>query len=320
MGINGKNLKITPQIFKLLMEIAEQGNPNIPHKVLLSEFGTEAAKFLIKEDYLTSGRALEHYWVGDDDVTVHWNEKLNSFVYFSDAGKYITIKEEELKTYDINIEKIVNFLATELDVLESSRSAQNQHLEGILYFVGNAHFQKKKAAVFFTRRLNDNLVFKKVEEFFLRESTSSLPKIILTSSNPHCPESLKSKAKVISIPKLLGLANSKALFNTDYIANILFGKSENEPKPNVYCSENGSNLHIGNKSWKVNGDKQRQIIKIMCDFYIKNPADKIRWINILEEADIETESRFRDMFRKSAVAEAINYSDGFLWFKTEEDF
>ena len=315
MGFNGKNL--TPQICKLLMEIVEQKNPNISHSVLFSEFGKDAAKFLIDQNYLTQGESLESYWLGseDKDVYVEWNEKLKSFAYVSSSGKFVAVKEDDLKTYDADFDKIVNFLAKEFDVLESSRTKQNQHLEGLLFFVGNAQINKKKFAIFFARRLNDSAVFKKVEEFFIKESTSSLPKLILTSSNQFCPESLKTKAKIISIPKLLDLANSKALFNMDYVANVLSGNSDSDPKPYVYCSEDGSNLCVGEKNWSIKGDKQRQIIKIMCDFYAENPDAKTRWNTILEEADIETSSRLRDLFKNSKVMEAIDYKDGFVWFK-----
>lgn len=322
MGDIRKDLtKLSPRICNLLMEIVEQKNPNISHSVLTSEFGDEATKFLLKENYLTSGHNLESYWLSseDKDVDVEWNEKLKSFAYLSSSGKYMPVKEDDLKTYDADFDQIINFLAKEFDVLESSKTTQNKHLEGILYFVGNAYVQKKKIAIFFARRLNDNSVLKKVEEFFLRGSTSSLSKLILTSSNSHCPESLKTKAKIISIPKLLELANSKALFNIDYIANVVFGGSENEPKPYVYCNEDGSSLYIGNKSWTVNGDKQRQIIKIMCDFYAENPGEKIRWNSVLDQADIETTSRFRDIFKKSAVEEAMDYQKGFVWFQADEN-
>lgn len=315
MGFDGKNL--TPQICKLLMEIVEQKNPNISHSVLFSEFGKDVAKFLIDQNYLTQGENLESYWLGseDKDVYVEWNEKLKSFAYVSSSGKFVAVKEDDLKTYDADFDKIVNFLAKEFDVLESSKTKQNQHLEGLLFFVGNAQINKKKFAIFFTRRLNDSAVFKKIEEFFIKESTSSLPKLILTSSNQFCPESLRTKAKIISIPKLLELANSKALFNMDYVANVLTGNSDSDPKPYVYCTEDGSNLCVGEKNWSIKGDKQRQIIKIMCDFYAENPDAKTRWNTILEEADIETSSRFRDLFKNSAVIEAVDYKDGFVWFK-----
>lgn len=316
MGLNGKNLTdISPQICKLLMEIVEQKNPNISRSVLLSEFGAEVMNFLLKENYLVSGTNLDHYWLGDEDVPVEWNEKLKSFAYLSGAGKYVAVKEDELKTYDVNFDKIINFLAKEFDVLESSKTKQNRHLEGFLFFVGDALINKKKFAIFFARRLNDSAIFKKIEEFFLKESTASLPKLILTSSNQFCPESLKTKAKIISIPKLLDLANSKDLFNMDYVANVLTGNSDSEPKPYVYCSEDGSNLCVGEINWSIKGDKQRQIIKIMCDFYLQNPEAKTRWNTILEEADIETSSRFRDLFKNSAVIEAVDYKDGFVWFK-----
>ncbi len=317
MGFNGKNL--TPQICKLLMEIVEQKNPNISHSVLFSEFGKDVAKFLIDQNYLTQGESLESYWLGseDKDVYVEWNEKLKSFAYVSSSGKFVAVKEDDLKTYDANFEKIVSFLAKEFDVSESSKTKQNQHLEGLLFFVGEARINKKKVAVFFARRLNDNEALKKVEEFFIKP-TSSLTKLVLTSSNHLSPESLKNKSKIISIPKLLGLANSKALFNMDYIANVIFGIGSDEAKPDVYCTEDASTLFVGDKSWSIKGDKQRQIIKLMCENYLENPAKKTRWQELLDDADIETSSRSRDFFKGSAVAEAINHKDGFVWFKTDE--
>ena len=317
MGFNGKNL--TPQICKLLMEIVEQKNPNISHSVLFSEFGKDVAKFLIDQNYLTQGESLESYWLGseDKDVYVEWNEKLKSFAYVSSSGKFVAVKEDDLKTYDANFEKIVSFLAKEFDVSESSKTKQNQHLEGLLFFVGEARISKKKVAVFFARRLNDNEVLKKVEEFFIKP-TSSLTKLVLTSSNHLSPESLKNKSKIISIPKLLGLANSKALFNMDYVANVIFGIGSDEAKPDVYCTEDASTLFIGDKSWSIKGDKQRQIIKLMCDHYLENPEKKIRWPDLLNDADIETSSRFRDFFKYSAVLEAINHQNGFVWFNTGE--
>jgi hypothetical protein len=321
MGINRKNItKISAQICKLLMEIVEQKNPNISHSVLFSEFGKDVAKFLIDQNYLTQGENLDTYWLGseDKDVDVEWNEKLKSFVYLSLSGKFVAVEEDDLKTYDADFDKIVNFLAKEFDVLESSKTKQNQHLEELLFFVGNAQINKKKFAIFFARRLNNSTVFKKVEEFFVKESTSSLPKLILTSSNQFCPESLKTKAKIISIPKLIELANSKALFNMDYIANVIFGIGSDEAKPDVYCTEDASTLFVGDKSWSIKGDKQRQIIKLMCDHYLENPDKKIRWQELLDDADIETSSRFRDFFKYSSVAEVIINKDGFVWFNTDK--
>lgn len=320
MGLNGASVKkISAQICKLLMEILEQKNSNISHSVLFSEFGNDAAKFLLKENYLTDGHSLQTHWLSDEDkdVDVEWNEKLKSFAYLSASGKFIKVKEEELKTYDVDIDKIVNFFAKEFDVLESSITKQNQHLEGLLYFVGNAHFQKKKTAIFFARRLNDNVVLKQIEEFFIKPPTA-LPKLIITSSNKLCPESLKtSKATVISISKLLGLSvSNKSLFNIDYIANVLFGGKSSEPKPHIHCSENGGVLFVGDKSWIVKGDKQRQIIKVMCNSYAENPAGKMRWNELLEKADIETDSRFRDFFKSSDVKEAFDHDRGFVWFKS----
>ncbi len=320
MGIDGKNImavtNISVQICKLLMGIIEQYEANIANRVLLSELGDEGAKFLLKENFLTKGRDLEHYWNGDDDKNVEWYDHLNSFAYLS-LGGLVEISEDDLKTYDVNFSKIVEFLADEFDVSRSSRTKNNEHIDSLLYFVGDARLSNKKMiSVYFSRRLSDPEVFKKVDEFFLKQSTTKLKKLILTSSPNIYPETTKTGARIISIPKLLEMANSKKLLNLDYIANVVFNKNNEDPKPYIHCTEDGSLLFIGEKNWSVGGSKKRQIIKLMCDHYAENPQEKLKWDELLIEADIDesTTSRFRDMFKDSPIKELIAHKNGYVWF------
>lgn len=325
MGLDGKNIKnpvtkISVQILKLLMGVVEQHDPSIAHRVLLSELGDEEAKFLLKENFLTKGQNLEHYWDGDDDKYVEWYDHLNSFAYLSLSG-LIEVTEDDLKTYDANFSRFTDFLVTELDVLPSSKVKANEYIEGLLYFVGNIQIGRKKLAVFFARRLGDHNVFKKIEEFFVKQSPIRLPKLILTSSTHFYPESLReNKAAIISIPKLLDLsANNKTLFNIDYINGVVFG-GEIDSKPYVHCLEDGSILFVGDKHWDIKGQNQRQVIKAMCELYLENPDSKMRWNAILSIADLdETSSRFVDLFKKSSVKDVIEHGNGFVWFKTEEN-
>lgn len=316
-------MKISAQIFQLLMEAADQQNPSISHSVLSSELGEECVKFLLKESYLERGRDLETYWLSgeDADVEIEWIEKLQSFVYLSRRGKLVPIKDEELKTYDVNFGRISDFIAKELDVFPSSRNKQSEYLEGLLHFVGEAQIQKRRVAVFFARRVTHHIALNQIEEFFIKESPTSLPKLILTSSNYLSPESLRtSKAKIISIPKLLKSAKEKSILNMDYIGNVLFANAGDELKAHVRCTEDGSTLFVGDKSWIIKGDKQRQIIKVMCDLYAENPDGEMRWNIVLSMAELdESTSRFKDFFKDSAIKEAIAHAKGFVWFKTEEN-
>ncbi len=307
---------ISVQICKLLMGIIEQYEANIANRVLLSELGDEGAKFLLKENFLTKGRDLKHYWNGDDDKNVEWYDHLNSFAYLSLSG-LVGVSKDDLKTYDVNFSKIVEFLADEFDVSRSSRTKNNEHIESILYFVGDARLSNKKMiSVYFSRRLSDPEVFKKVDEFFLKQSTTKLKKLILTSSPNIYPEITKTGASIVSISKLLEMANSKKLFNLDYIANVVFNKNNEDPKPYIHCTEDGSLLFIGEESWNVGGSKKRQIIKLMCDHYAADSKKKLKWDELLIEADIDesTTSRFRDMFKDSKIKELIANKDGYVWF------
>ena len=320
MGLDGKNImavtNISVQICKLLMGIIEQYEANIANRVLLSELGDEGAKFLLKENFLTKGRDLKHYWNGDDDKNVEWYDHLNSFAYLSLSG-LVEVSKDDLKTYDVNFSKIVEFLADEFDVSRSSRTKNNEHIESILYFVGDARLSNKKMiSVYFSRRLSDSEVFKKVDEFFLKQSTTKLKKLILTSSPNIYPEITKTGASIVSISKLLEMANSKKLFNLDYIANVVFNKNNEDPKPYIHCTEDGSLLFIGEESWNVGGSKKRQIIKLMCDHYAADSKKKLKWDELLIEADIDesTTSRFRDMFKDSKIKELIANKDGYVWF------
>ena len=320
MGLDGKNImavtNISVQICKLLMGIIEQYEANIANRVLLTELGDEGAKFLLKENFLTKGRDLKHYWNGDDDKNVEWYDHLNSFAYLSLSG-LVEVSKDDLKTYDVNFSKIVEFLADEFDVSRSSRTKNNEHIESLLYFAGDARLSNKKMiSVYFSRRLSDPEVFKKVDEFFLKQSTTKLKKLILTSSPNIYPETTKTGASIVSISKLLEMANGKKLFNLDYIANVVFNKNNEDPKPYIHCTEDGSLLFIGEESWNVGGSKKRQIIKLMCDHYAADSKKKLKWDELLIEADIDesTTSRFRDMFKDSKIKELIANKDGYVWF------
>ncbi len=320
MGLDGKNIEkvkaVSFTVCKLLMALTDQDDSNISHRVLLSDLGNGDAEFLLKEKFLVKGRNLSHYWDGDDDKVVDWYEHLDSFAYLSTDG-LIELNEDNLKTYDVNFSRIVEFLANEFDVTASSRVKNNEHIENLLYFVGDARLNNKKMiSVYFARRLSDPEIFKKIDEFFLKASTSRLKKLILTSSPNIYPESTKTGANIISIPKLLEMANSKKIFNLDYIANVVFNKNNENPKPYIHCNEDGSTLFIGEESFHVGGSKKRQIIKLMCDHYAADSRKKLKWDELLIEADIDesTTSRFRDMFKDSKIKELIAKKDGYVWF------
>ena len=312
-------MKLDSQTFKLLIDTVEQADPNITHSHLKSNLGTEIANNLIQSNYFNKGRDLETYYLPgqDREAYVEWSDDHNSFVYLSDFGKFLPVAEEELKTYDINFTKLTDFIADQFDISKNSRKNSNGHIDDNLFFLGEEHIKKKKFAIFFARRLNDQSNFKKIDEFFAKESPTKFPKLILTSSNEHCPTQLSKKAKIISIPKLLTFSQGN-LFNIDYISNILISGADDEYKPHVRCNEDASTLFIGDDSFDIKGDKQRQILKVMCDFYAEDSDSKMRWNTILDNADIETESRFSDIFKKSSVKEKIGAKDGFVWFKTEE--
>ena len=115
------------------------------------------------------------------------NFLLNTSHYRYEAQKncpiVFKVNEDDLKTYDANFSRIVEFLANEFDVTASSRVKSNEHVEKLLYFVGDTRLNNKKTiSVYFARRLSDPEIFKKIDEFFLKQSTSRLKKLILTSS------------------------------------------------------------------------------------------------------------------------------------------
>jgi hypothetical protein len=134
-------MKISSQIFKLLIATAEQAEPNIAYSVLKSELGKEIADSLIQNDFLRKGRGLESYYLAsqDKDVYVDWNEETESFVYLSDLGKFLPIPEDELQTFDINFAKLTDFIADQFDVSQSSRKNPNNYLDDLMWLPFSGH-------------------------------------------------------------------------------------------------------------------------------------------------------------------------------------
>jgi len=236
-------MKIDSQIFKLLIDIVEQADPNITYSHLKSNLGKEIADNLIQNNFLTKGRDLETYYLPsqDKEAYIEWSDDENSFVYLSDYGKFLPVPEDELKTFDINFAKLTDFIADQFDVSQSSRKNANNYLDDLLFFIGEENIEKKKYTIFFARRLNNQIDFKKIDEFFLKESPTKFSKLILTSSNEHCLTKLSDGGKIISIPKLLTFSKG-ILFNMDYISNVLSKGADDEYKPHIHCLEGGAVL------------------------------------------------------------------------------
>jgi hypothetical protein len=313
-------MKLDSQTFKLLIDIVEQADPNITYSHLKSNLGKETANNLIQNNYFNKGRDLETYYLPgqDREVYVEWNNDENSYFYLSDFGKLLPVEEEEVKTYDINFTKLTEFIANQFDISKNSRKDSNSYLNDLLFFVGDTNINKKKHAIFFARRLTNQMIFRDVDQLFLDESPTKFPKLILTSSNEYCPTKLSDDGKIISIPKLLTFSKDK-LFNMDYISNVLGKGAGDEYKPYIHCSEGGAVLFIGDESYDVGGVSQRQAIEIMCRHYLKNGNEKIRWRTVMDEINPDSDSRARDLFRKSQISDLIQSKNGFVWFKTEEN-
>jgi hypothetical protein len=222
-------MKIDSQIFKLLVDIAEQADPNITYSHLKSNLGKEIADNLIQNNFFNKGRDLESYYLSNQDkeAYIEWSDDENSFVYLSDYGKFLPVPEDELKTFDINFIKLIDFIAEQFDISKSSRKNSNGYLNDLLFFIGDTNINKKKHAIFFTRRLTNQMIFRDVDHLFLDESPTKFPKLILTSSNEYCPTKLSDDGKIISIPKLLTFSKDK-LFNMDYISNVLGKGADDE--------------------------------------------------------------------------------------------
>ena len=296
------------------MNMLENMEPNVTHRQLFSTFSYAADDFT-KAGFLEKGHDLEMYCPDGytEYVNIFWSDKLNSFAYLGDNHRFIAIDPKHLKTYNLNINAVIDFLRTELDILPSTKSTS--HLQGFLHYLGNTFIEKRKIAIFFARRVSDQAMLNQIEDFFT-QSPTNLPKLILTSSRPPTPRSLITKVKIISIHDLLEHSSSQKLFNMTYIANILFRSSNQEYKPYIHCTEDGGTLTVGNEQFKIKGDKQRQIIKIMCNSYQFDPDKPIRWNSLLDEADMNTNSRVRDFFKDSPILKkVINYGDGFIWFE-----
>ena len=164
-------MKLDSQTFRLLIDIVEQADPNITHSHLKSNLGTEITDNLIQNNYFNKGRDLETYYLPgqDREAYVEWSDDHNSFVYLSDFGKFLPVAEEELKTYDINFTKLTDFIADQFDISKSSRKDSNSYLNDLLFFVGDTNINKKKHAIFFARRLTNQIIFRDVDQLFLDE-------------------------------------------------------------------------------------------------------------------------------------------------------
>ena len=129
--------------------------------------------------------------------------------------------------------------------------------------------------------------------------------------------------------KVLGLSYSQSQVGS-YVC-VLSEERGKRKLPVIVKPQDAQTIALRIEGMKSPRPMSHDIIKTISDAFQLDCAEvyifqvlegifyaKVRMNNGVDDADIETSSRSRDFFKGSAVAEAINHKDGFVWFKTDE--
>ncbi|MBF0160507.1 MAG: hypothetical protein HQL58_13405 [Magnetococcales bacterium] len=246
-----------------------------------------------------------------DTIEAEWDADSRSYRYFSMPGRWTTVPEEDLQTYDLDMDGFLAWIARQFGQTRCHNF--KEVVPGILWDLGVCWVGKRRISLFFLCRVSFSSVYDQVYDA-LRDRSVSPAGILLTTSQWSVRNAtFPGNHRVVRLEDCLLDADTVAI-DMDKVANIVNGTEPSQHSgPLQYSSDYGS-VTVHGRTFVFRGDKQKQVIGMLIEAWERGDK-KVRSQDVLEAVESRTD-QIRRLFRgHSDWSDLIGYQDGFCWLK-----
>lgn len=280
--------------FKLALKLAECDPPTVSATELSRILPTAAAHFLESGSLSEIEHARTIVPVGGSvEVSVEWREDIGRHAYFSRSG-WVAVDSHRLKRYKLNAEWIARQIMEAL--LWPQQLKPVALIDDILWDCGQSYIGKRKAGLFFCRRIGHGNTFDLIAEKLSVHAKSGAN--ILFSASPVVPRHMKMPGvEIMPVAEALNQQHPDFSLDTGIIENALFGRRPEENNQPIVCKASGGVLIINGREFVFKGDKQRQVVQYLYEKFLKNELPT-RLQEMLSDLEFPDNTRLRDLFKK----------------------
>lgn len=297
--------KLSREDFDALLRLSETATAITGMTELLRMFPSNCKKILASGAFSEEQHALTVVPLGSDqEKDVEWNDDVGGYAYFSLRG-WVKIDANLLRRYKLNAQWVVDQI---LQALSWPQKAEPL-LDGMLWNCGQSYIGKKRVSLFVGRRVAHPEVFSDIQKK-LTPRCKSGANVLLTTSQHIEPHMSIPGATIVPLFDVFNRQRKNFALDADLISSILFDQRPGESNKAVLCKANGGKLIINGRSFEFRGDKQRQVVRYLCNKYDVDELP-VRIQEMFSDLEFSDNTRMQDLFKKHPDwKEAIRVSRG----------
>ena len=254
-------LALGHQSVDLLLSVMETPNATIAGAVLSDYYEQQAGQLLAANLLEPCGHQLVTTSMADHDdapVSLTWSAEHNGYGYFSPSAGWITVPDERLVVFGINVPVMLARLMVRFEIASCGVAAPL--LPELLWEIGDARIERRsqRVPIWFARRLYDQSVWRQIKDAASRRALKHIRVLLSSTPSARLPDESLPGHLIVPIRDVIDFDGGIAV-RPDVLVARLDGAHRPDVREAVYLSPSGQQLII-------NGDIA---IELKSDIHIK---------------------------------------------------
>ncbi|MBF0401360.1 MAG: hypothetical protein HQL90_11390 [Magnetococcales bacterium] len=302
--------------FQLAVDIFNFTEPKMPG-CNIADFHPDEGKILFDYGFLTEGEIRtvvpDRHNEGAGLVEPVWNEETRTYQYLSfDDGYFVDVPEEDLKTYNLDVDRLVRHIQEIAGLDGEPRSV----LRNFLWNIGSFKLGSRMATVFLARRMAAHQSFDDIYDA-LKRLSGKTPGVVLARTIPTGRHvELPHGFRMLSLSDTMIVEGGRYRLDMDMVRSILTGvkgQMVDDLSP-VYASPDYGLVRVNGREFVFTGAKHKEAIGFLVRAWERGEK-KYRTQDLLENVE-STADALSQFFRGHLDwRDLIGYGGGFCWIK-----
>ncbi len=293
--------------------------PNIYGSVMADHF-PEEGQVLLDQGYLSEGpmtTIVPDRWSDElgDMVEAKWDPETRTYGYFNVSAmgvEWIIPPEEDLKTYDINLDWMADHIR---DLVGIESTVQVRAIIPKLFWdLGSIWMGRRKATIFLAQNLSSTGVFDRVHDALLAWAGKS-PGVVLTNDAPASRHAkLPGGHRILSLKEIVVETVGGYAMDMELLHGALKGANPSTDAGPLMHNFDFSSVTVHGQEFLFTGLKQKQVLEILIRAW-KRGHPRCRTQAVLEEVESTANIIAKLFSGRNDWKKLIGYGEGFCWLK-----
>lgn len=302
--------------FELALGLLDSESHRI-HGFFLEDHYVQEGHALIDRGILHEGplnMVIPDRWDDEMDAReVEWNPETRTYQYWtSHGGGWVDAPEADMKTYDLDLDWMFRHLG---DMVGIDKAVKYREIvPNLIWELGTVWSGRRKATVFFSRKLSSSRNFDQVHDGLTQWAGKSSGAVLSLSIPTSRHAVLPGGHRMLSLQQVIVETASGYEMDMELLQGALQSAHPSLDMGPVVPNADFSSLVVHGREFVFTGGKQKQILEILFrSWRMGNP--KCRTRAVLEEIESSGHALSHLFNNHPDWKDLIGYAGGFCWLK-----